>query len=133
MLLPILDMANHENECLHSHVPEPCDPVEGFKQWEGINPRPKLAATAGSGVYGPEAAAAAAAGGGAGGDGSSSSSNGTSNAEGAGGGVSSGQCLVWRAEEDVAPGGEVCNSYKTLFQDRALLQYGFLQVREKLT
>jgi hypothetical protein len=37
--------------------------------------------------------------------------------------------MVWRAEEDVPAGQEVCNSYKTLFQDRALLQYGFLQVR----
>jgi hypothetical protein len=40
----------------------------------------------------------------------------------------SGQCIVWRAQAPVPAGSEVCISYKTLFQDRALLQYGFLQV-----
>lgn len=40
----------------------------------------------------------------------------------------SGQCMVWRAEEDVATGQAVCNGYGAGLQDRTLLQYGFLQV-----
>jgi hypothetical protein len=39
-------------------------------------------------------------------------------------------CVIWRAEADVSGGEEVCNGYATyMLQDRALLQYGFLQVR----
>jgi hypothetical protein len=107
-------MANHDNLCLHSHLPEPCDPKEGYKQWKLGKTPPPLSKTVGSGVYGPRA--------------SSGSSEEDSDVEG---GVS-GQCIVWRAEEDVAAGQEVCNYYKTLKQDRALLQYGFLQVRQTL-
>eukprot|EP00775_Hariotina_reticulata_P001661 gene1661-2004_t len=37
-------------------------------------------------------------------------------------------CLLWTARADVAAGDEVCNRYTDyLLQDRALLQYGFLQ------
>jgi hypothetical protein len=68
-------------------------------------------------VFGPAAAAAAAAN-------KNGSSDGSSGVEG----VVSGQCIVWRAEEELQPGDEVCNSYKALLQDRSMLQYGFLQV-----
>jgi len=102
ILLPVVDFANHDNTCLHSHLPEPCDPEQGFRQWKENLRSPPLASTAGSGVYGADAA-------------KSNSSV-------------SGQCFVWRAETPLRAGQEVCNSYKTLLQDRALLQYGFLQV-----
>lgn len=40
-------------------------------------------------------------------------------------------CMVWRAEEAVRAGEEVCNSYHPyMLQDRALLQYGMLQEDE---
>lgn len=113
MVVPLLDMGNHHSGCAHTHVPEPCDAAEGLRRLkEGLGLQP-LAPSAGTGVYGAAAAAAAAAA-----DGGSSGSSGMSN-----------QCIVWRAQEFVPAGGEVCISYKTLFQDRALLQYGFLQVR----
>lgn len=102
ILLPVVDFANHDNTCQHSHLPEPCDPEQGFRQWQQNLRSPPLASTAGSGVYGAAAA-------------KSNSSV-------------SGQCIVWRAETPLKAGQEVCNSYKTLLQDRALLQYGFLQV-----
>jgi hypothetical protein len=73
-------------------------------------------------VFGPAAAAAAAAN-------KNGSSDGSSGVEG----VVSGQCIVWRAEEELQPGDEVCNSYKALLQDRSMLQYGFLQVRGPVT
>jgi hypothetical protein len=41
-----------------------------------------------------------------------------------------GGCVVWRAEVPVPAGEEVCNSYHSfMLQDRALLQYGMLQMR----
>lgn len=97
VLLPIVDMANHDNACLHSHLPEPCDPELGRQQWEEDLTPTTLSNATGSGYYNATA-------------------------------PRSGQCMVWRAEEFVAAGQPVCNSYKTLTQDRALLQYGFLQV-----
>jgi hypothetical protein len=125
MVVPLLDMGNHHAGCAHTHVPEPCDAAEGERRLRQGLPLQPLAESAGTGVYGraaaEAAAAAAAAQGQAGGGGDtaagSSSSSGMSR-----------QCIVWRAQEAVPAGAEVCISYKTLFQDRALLQYGFLQV-----
>lgn len=38
-------------------------------------------------------------------------------------------CIVWKAGSDLAAGDEVCNIYhESMLQDRAVLQYGFLQV-----
>lgn len=38
-------------------------------------------------------------------------------------------CVVWKAGSDVPAGEEVCNMYHdNMPQDRAVLQYGFLQV-----
>jgi hypothetical protein len=99
-------------------ITESCDPEEGLLAWQTGNRTAKLAPTAGSGVYGAAADSD-----------SNSSSDGSGRKGSKGSKGMSGQCMVWRAEEDVAAGQEVCNSYKTLFQDRALLQYGFLQVR----
>jgi hypothetical protein len=45
---------------------------------------------------------------------------------------SSGVCITWRAETALAAGDEVCNCYGLLMQDHAVLQYGFLQVRDVL-
>lgn len=108
MLVPLLDLANHQNGCTHSHHPGPCDRAldENNRQHWVSNARPPaLAKSAGSGRFGPEASTQV-----------DSSSR------------MSGQCVVWRATEYVAAGQEVCNAYKILTQDRALLQYGFLQV-----
>jgi len=108
MLVPLLDLANHQNGCTHSHHPGPCDPAldENNRQhWDSNAQPPALAKSAGSGRFGPNGSA----------QGDSSSRM-------------SGQCVVWRATEYVAAGQEVCNAYKILTQDRALLQYGFLQV-----
>lgn len=41
-------------------------------------------------------------------------------------------CVVWRAKAAVSAGEEVCNGYhEYMLQDRALIQYGFLQVSEQ--
>ena len=37
-------------------------------------------------------------------------------------------CVVWMAGTYLAPGAEVCISYKYMPNDKAMLQYGFLQV-----
>jgi hypothetical protein len=37
-------------------------------------------------------------------------------------------CMVWMAGSFIAPGSEVCHSYKYMPNDKAMLQYGFLQV-----
>jgi hypothetical protein len=37
-------------------------------------------------------------------------------------------CMVWMAGTFIAPGSEVCHSYKYMPNDKAMLQYGFLQV-----
>jgi hypothetical protein len=36
--------------------------------------------------------------------------------------------MVWMAGTYLAPGTEVCNTYKYMPNDKAMLQYGFLQV-----
>lgn len=102
VMIPIVEMANHLNDCLHSSpVPEPCDPEQGNTQWATKAPPPPLAATIGSGVFGLAAAAQ---------------------------GQLSGQCLVWRAATPVAAGEELCICYGKSLQDRMVLQYGFLEV-----
>lgn len=101
VLIPLVDMGNHHNECRHSLMVESCDPIEGQQQWQERK-HPPLTTATGSGVYHPAA---------------SSSSSGLS-----------GQCMVWRAEAPVAVGQVVCNNYGAGLQDRMLLQYGFLQV-----
>jgi hypothetical protein len=101
VLIPLVDMGNHHNECRHSLMVESCDPIEGQQQWQERK-HPPLTTATGSGVYHPAA---------------SSSSSGLS-----------GQCIVWRAEAPVAVGQVVCNNYGAGLQDRMLLQYGFLQV-----
>ncbi|KAF8055289.1 hypothetical protein HT031_006815 [Scenedesmus sp. PABB004] len=67
LLIPLLDMANHRNDCPHTLSTEPCP---------GDDAR---------------------------------------------------ECLMWRAGDAVRAGGEVCNQYQHLLQDRSVLQYGFMQ------
>jgi hypothetical protein len=38
-------------------------------------------------------------------------------------------CITWRAGALLAPGAEVCNSYREMLNDRSMVQYGFLQAR----
>jgi hypothetical protein len=121
VLLPIVDLANHDNACMQTHRVEPCDIEKGNKQRsEGLTP-PEIPDSLGSGTVIPaqegtntEPAAAVC------------SSEGCSQKGSCGArnrGVS-GICIVWRAETVLLKGSEVCNNYG-LLQDNALLQYGF--------
>lgn len=98
---------SRQNDCQHTHRVEPCDPKKAAKQRKKGLAAPALPPSFAKGV-------------------SSSSSSGTAK----GGGGVSGVCITWRAETALAAGEEVCNCYGLLMQDHALLQYGFLQVRE---
>jgi hypothetical protein len=41
-------------------------------------------------------------------------------------------CIVWSAGAFLPRGSEVCNTYKWMTNDKSMLQYGFLQVRQLL-
>ena len=108
VLVPIVDLANHDNACQHTHRLEPCDPDLGLKQRSESLLPPPVPPSFASGVVVPVEGA-------------------TPDADVQSRGVS-GVCLVWRAESPVAMGMEVCNNYGLLLQDNALLQYGYMQV-----
>jgi hypothetical protein len=120
VLIPIIDMANHDNACQHTHRVEPCDPAAGLKQRRRGSASPDIPPSFAKGVNG--------------------SVNGSMPVAkkcgmfswGCKQGVSrpglSGVCITWRAETPLVKGWEVCNNYGLLLQDHALLQYGFLQV-----
>jgi hypothetical protein len=108
VLVPIVDLANHDNACQHTHRLEPCDPDLGLKQRSESLLPPPVPPSFASGVVVPVEGA-------------------TPDADVQSRGVS-GVCLVWRAESPVAMGMEVCNNYGLLLQDNSMLQYGYLQV-----
>ncbi|WIA24040.1 hypothetical protein OEZ85_013658 [Tetradesmus obliquus] len=128
VLLPIVDLANHDNACLHTHRVEPCDVEAGNKQREEGLPAPEIPPSFASGAVTPaetedtEAAAACSDKGGQHVAGSCKGDLYSKQSRGA-----SGICIVWRAETAVAKGGELCNNYGLLLQDNTVLQYGFLQ------
>jgi hypothetical protein len=139
VLLPILDLANHDNACLHTHDAEPCDLQKANElRKAGLLPV-NVPDSLGSGKVVPyeaetatdskPATAAQTCKCGKGGCDEKAGSSDRSTADAKLRGVS-GICIFWRAETKVAKGGEVCNNYGLLLQDNALFQYGYLQVRQ---
>lgn len=120
VLIPIIDMANHDNACQHTHRVEPCDPAAGLKQRQKGSASPAIPPSFAKGVNGSVNGSLPAA--------KKCSKFSWGCKEGASKNGLSGVCITWRAEMPLVKGWEVCNNYGLLLQDHALLQYGFLQV-----
>jgi hypothetical protein len=122
VLVPFLELANHDNACQHTHSLEPCNITQANEARALGLPPPPVPPSFAKGVApacntemqqqqqpAAEPRLRCEAG-----------------ATGLGG--VRGVCIVWRAQTSVATGEELCNNYNMLLQDTALHQYGFLQV-----